>query len=317
MNEIGGYFGLEKLISREYYKNLLAINTARNCLLYLLKAKNIKKLYIPYFNCDSISDMCRRNGYEYEYYHIDSDFMPLFAKETSAETYLYIINYYGRITETEIRSLKRKYNFIIIDNAQAFFQKPLDGIDTFYSCRKFFGVPDGAYLSTDVKLEEELETDISGRRMTHILGRYEETAVKYYSYFIENDESFKREPLKYMSSLTHNLLGAVDYEQAYCARNNNYCYLAKRLDCQNRLRPAEPNGAYAYPFYAANAMEIRRILAEKKIYVAVLWPNVLNEAPQDSLEYDYSAHILPLPCDQRYTTEDMQYILDELKKAGM
>ena len=40
--EIGGYFGLEPLISNEYYKDLIALNTARNALLYILK-HNVKK----------------------------------------------------------------------------------------------------------------------------------------------------------------------------------------------------------------------------------------------------------------------------------
>lgn len=44
MKEIGGYFGLEELINNEYYKDLIPLNNGRNSLLYLLKAKNIKKL---------------------------------------------------------------------------------------------------------------------------------------------------------------------------------------------------------------------------------------------------------------------------------
>ena len=43
MNEIGGYFGLEELIHNEYYPNLVAVNTARNALLYLVKAKGIRE----------------------------------------------------------------------------------------------------------------------------------------------------------------------------------------------------------------------------------------------------------------------------------
>ena len=39
MKEIGGYFGLETLTQKEYYFNLIALNSGRNCLAYLLKAK--------------------------------------------------------------------------------------------------------------------------------------------------------------------------------------------------------------------------------------------------------------------------------------
>ncbi|MBP2639401.1 MAG: hypothetical protein H6Q66_352 [Firmicutes bacterium] len=315
MNEIGGYFSLEELVSSEYHQDLLALNNARNCLLYLLKAQNIEKVYIPYFNCDSVSDMCQRNGYEYEYYPINADFMPVFEKKISSTQRLYIINYYGRISNETIGIFKEKYKHIIIDNAQAFFQKPVEGIDTLYSCRKFFGVPDGGYLSTDARLEENLATDTSGKRMKHLLGRYEGPAANFHVDFKKNDEAFKGEPLKTMSKLTHNLLGAIDYKRVCDIRNRNYRFLAEQFDGMNRLKPVDPCGAFAYPFYAENASEIKKKLAQKNIYIPTLWPNVLNQMPKDSVEYDYSANILPLPCDQRCTMEDMQYIAEELKKC--
>ena len=69
MKEIGGYFGLEQLISNEYYKDLIPLNNGRNALLYLLKARNIKKLYIPYYLVNVVSEMCSRNGYSFKYYN--------------------------------------------------------------------------------------------------------------------------------------------------------------------------------------------------------------------------------------------------------
>src|SRR5665648_562646 len=197
MKEIGGYFGLEQLIKKELYSNLISLNTARNALLYLIKAKKINKIFIPYYLCNSVSDVLISNKIDFEYYNIDAMFNPIFEKELKENEYLYIVNYFGQINNKKISSLKHKHRRIIIDNTQAFFQTPLDGIDTIYSCRKFFGVPDGAYLSTDKRLSEELEIDISRERMTHILGRYEGVASDYYSHFRKNDTSLKSEPLKY------------------------------------------------------------------------------------------------------------------------
>ena len=74
MKEIGGYFGLEEFCGREYYQGLVAVNNARNALVYLIKAKSIKKLFVPYFLCDSVSSVCEREGCVYEYYCIDEDF---------------------------------------------------------------------------------------------------------------------------------------------------------------------------------------------------------------------------------------------------
>lgn len=302
--EIGGYFGLEPLISNEYYKDLLALNTARNALLYILKARRIQKLYIPYYLCDSVSEMCDREGYTYEFYHINSSFLPDFEKNLSDNEYLYIVNYYGQISNEQIKNLQAKYERIIIDNVQAFFQKPVQGIDTIYSCRKFFGVPDGAYLSTDCMLEEELPEDVSSERLKHLLGRFEtDSASTYYQDFKKNDESFKTLELRTMSKLTHNFLGAIDYDKVKKIREENYLFLHEQLKGTNRLNLTMPEGPYAYPFYCENGMELRRELAEQKIYVPTLWPNVLFS--DDQIAKDYARNILPLPCDQRYRYEDM------------
>ena len=312
--EIGGYFGLEPLISNEYYKDLIALNTARNALLYILKARKIQKLYIPYYLCDSVSEMCNREGYTYEFYHINSGFLPVFEKDLSDNEYLYIVNYYGQISNEQIKNLQAKYKRIIIDNVQSFFQIPIHGIDTIYSCRKFFGVPDGAYLSTDCLLEEELPEDVSSGRLKHLLGRFETgSASTYYQDFKKNDESIKTLELRTMSKLTHNFLGAIDYDKVKKIREENYLFLHEQLKGTNRLNLTMPEGPYAYPFYCENGMELRRELAEQKIYVPTLWPNAL--CSDDLITKDYAVNILPLPCDQRYSSSDMLKIIKELQKC--
>ncbi len=140
MKEIGGYFGLEQLVSNEYYKDLIPLNNGRNALLYVLKARGINKLYIPYYLCDSVSDMCSRNGYNFEYYNVDTEFMPIFNKTLTDEEYLFVVNYFGQLTNEKVRELKHRFGQIILDNVQAFFQKPIEGIDTISSCRKFFTI---------------------------------------------------------------------------------------------------------------------------------------------------------------------------------
>ncbi|MBQ8830407.1 MAG: hypothetical protein IJ017_02265 [Oscillospiraceae bacterium] len=312
--EIGGYFGLEEFYGREYHDGLIAVNNGRNALLYILKAKKIKKIYLPYFLCDSVRQMCEREGYSYGLYNISSDFMPLFDGKLDADEYLYVVNYYGQISNEQICTLKRKYKNIIFDNVQAFFQKPVSGIDTVYSCRKFFGVPDGGYLATDVLLDEEMALDVSKDRMKHILGRFEGAASDYYADFKENDSSFNNCTLRKMSVLTQNILKAVDYESVRRKRNENFAMLEKHLGEYNGLRFTTPDGPYCYPFYCKNGMRIKKALAAQKIYVATLWPNVLELS--GTLEKDYAENILPLPCDQRYDAEDMeriaQYVCAEL-----
>lgn len=309
MREIGGYFELDQFINKPYYENLVELNTGRNALLYLVKAKKISKIYLPYFLCNSVSDVLSKYKIDYEYYNVGKDFFPIFEEKLKEDEYLYIVNYYGQITDDVTRKFKKEYKNIILDNTQSFFQKPIVGVDTIYSCRKYFGVPDGAYLSTDVVLNERLEEDQSSFRMKHILGRFEGKASDYYIEFKKNDETFKELPIKSMSKLTRNILGAIDYEKVIETRNRNFEYLHNRLRNKNILDIKLPYGPFAYPYYVENGIEIRKRLAEKKIYIPTLWPNVLKENHEDSIEYDYAANILPLPCDQRYGVEDMDKIV--------
>ncbi len=311
MKEIGGYFEFESLISNEFYSDLIAVNNARNALLYILKARKIKKLYIPYFLCDSISGVCDREDYDFEYYKIGNDFLPIFDKKLGKDEYVYIVNYYGQIDNAKVELLKKDFKNIIFDNVQAFFQRPVDGVDTIYSCRKFFGVPDGGYVATDAVINEFLETDISKDRMKHLLGRFEgNSASDYYMYFKDNDNSFREAKLSLMSRLTHNIMGAIDYDIVRKKREENYSFLDSQLGKINKLSLKMPIGPYAYPFYCKNGISIKKKLSEKKIFVATLWPNVLQM--DDSVEKDYAENILPLPCDQRYNEEDMMRIVQEV-----
>lgn len=313
MKEIGGYFGLEQLVDNAHYKHLLALNTGRNALLYLIRAKDIRKIYIPYYLCDSVSNMLQQHGCSFYYYHIDANFNPIFNQSLEENAFLYVVNYYGQLENAMIESLKQRYERIIVDNTQAFFQEPVSGVDTIYSCRKFFGVPDGAYLSTDSVLDDDLVVDVSKDRMGHILGRYEGSASEYYDRFQENDASFRFEPLEYMSKLTRNILGAIDYDAVRRIREQNYAYLQKMLGALNRLIITSPPGPFAYPFYLENGVAIRRHLAEKRIYVPTLWPNVSRGEPDGSVERDYATNILPLPCDQRYSIGDMEYMVRHIQ----
>ena len=66
MREIGGYIELEHYQGNEYHKGI-ALNSGRNCLRYLIKAKKIQKILIPDWCCRAIKDVCRQENV-YMYY---------------------------------------------------------------------------------------------------------------------------------------------------------------------------------------------------------------------------------------------------------
>ena len=308
MKEIGGYIELDTYTGKMLHDEGIKLNCGRNALAYIIKAKNIKKLWMPKFMCDSCDIVLSDNQVDVEYYSIGLDFKPI-IKEWDG--WLYVVNFYGQLSNEYLSSLGKN---IIVDNAQAYFQEPIPRVDTLYTCRKFFGVADGAILYTDKYIEVE-EQDESFGRMNFLLGRYERSASEFYSEYVENNHLFKNEPIKSMSKLTENLLHGIDYEMVKKRRTQNFSNLHRKLHTINKLTLSVPDGAFMYPLYIDNGEDVRKQLQAKKIFIPTLWPAVFNLCNEDDVEYDMAKNILPISVDQRYGIEDMEYIVQEIDKC--
>ena len=311
MKEIGGYQDFEQYHGIMLHDDGIKLNCGRNCLAYLIEARSIKKICLPYYICESVINLCRKYDLDITFFHTGLDFKPE-TIHLEPDRWLYLVNYYGQLSEEDIILLKRQYKKIIVDNAQAYFDEPVEGIDTLYTCRKFFGVPDGAILYTDSKFGRTLDRDESYTHMDFLMGRYERTASEFHKSMVENNQRFINEPIKRMSRLTENILHSIDYEKVLEIRTANYVYLSDNLEKRNLLRLNQPAGAFAYPLLVENADKIREKLIKKKVYVPTLWPNVLEDAEKTMSEYKLVRDILPLPCDQRYGIEEMKYIVSQI-----
>lgn len=312
MREIGGYMGLEDFRGEEYYSDLTRVNLGRTALLWLLEARGYRKLLLPFYLCSSVTESCRKAGISLEFYRISRDLSPILSRQLQEGEALYLVNYYGQLTDQKILEYQKAYGRIIVDHTHSFYQRPLPGVDTLYSCRKFFGVSDGAYLSTDARLPQK-ERDISMDHMAHVLGRYETDAGSWYQAMLDNARSYETAPILTMSRLTENLMRAVDYPRVKAARERNYRTLKELLPCSHPCQRTVPEAPFAYPYYHKDGIRLRSFLAGRKIFVPTNWSNVLRDMPPDSLEYDLAANVLPLPCDQRYGQEDMESIAESIR----
>lgn len=310
--EIGGYIEFTQFNGSIFHDDAIALNSGRNCLAYLIESKNIKRIAIPKFLCDSVSDICKKYNLDIRYYSIGKDFLPQILQHEDGE-WIYLVNYYGQIDNNQIVEFKQKYKNIIVDNVQAFFQKPVQNVDTIYTCRKFFGVSDGAFLYTDKKIDRKLEIDISYNRMIHLLGRYEETASMHYTEYTNNEMEFSSLPLRRMSKLTRNLLRGINYDEISAVRERNFLILDNMLCDLNQINLRMPCGAFMYPLYMPNGVDIRKKLQEEEIYIPTLWSDVFEICDESETEFDMAKNILPLPCDQRYNIDDMLCMVEKIK----
>lgn len=311
MGEIGGYIELEHYHGKMLHEDGLKLNCGRNCLKYLIEARAIKEICLPALICDSVIGACREAGTQIRFYPVKEDFRPV-LDHVPHDAWVYVVSYYGQYTPEETAVIQQRFPHMILDLAQAYFDPPAQNCDTLYTCRKFFGVPDGGILYTDAAYTAELPQEPSYMHMAHLLGRFECGGSAYYRQSVENNLRMKTLPVGRMSGLTENLLRSIDYGSVKIRRTKNYAYLAKALSAQNSLSLQDTEGAFAYPFYTEYAAELRKYLQQKQIYIPTLWPNVLETEDPASPAYRLAANVLPLPCDQRYTEKEMAVMADEI-----
>ena len=315
--EIGGYFELEHFDGKSFHENGIALNSGRGCLSYLTELRQIKTIWIPDFMCDSVSNCFKRDGVFVHEYSITEDFLPNYNEIIfDSDSWLYLMDYYGTIEEDIVN---QAYSFsqgrLIVDETHAYYNQPWSNADTLYTCRKWFGVSDGAYLYTKDNsiLKRSLPNDYSYERMEYMLGRFELSANEFFRQAQDNNDFFDDQPAKTMSRITANLLRAIDYKSVAKKRFRNWEILNKNLSGVNKLKLNQPKTApFMYPLLLENADGVRSMLADMRIYVPTLWPNVAQKN-DGSVACNFAKNILPLPIDQRYEEEDMKLILEALR----
>lgn len=313
MGAIGGYFELELRKDKHYHKTALRLNTARNCFEYVLRARGYKKVYMPFYTCGVMFQPLDTLGIECEFYNINLQFEIIDLPELEVDSALLYTNYFS-LKQDYIKVLAGRYGSqLIVDNAHAFYVDPLDGIDTFYSARKFFGVPDGAYLYTDCLLDDVLEQDISIDRMSHLLKRIEFGPENGYDDFRRSEDSLDNQPIKRMSKLSEVLLCNIDYKEIAAKRCENFDFIHSHLKDKNEINVDLPDGTVpmCYP-YLISHNDIRQILVDNKVFIPTYWEGV-TESQQ--INISQLQRILPLPIDQRNTLDKLSKILYLLEQC--
>ncbi|WP_054773161.1 hypothetical protein, partial [Methylogaea oryzae] len=273
-----------------------------------------------WYLCDSMVEPLRMAGVECARYAIGADLAPAGPIPLGAGDWLLYVNYFG-LCDGQVDRLLASYpaGQVVVDNSQAFYSAPRPCLATIYSPRKFFGVPDGGYLVTELALVPPAEQDgDSIDRCCHLLQRLAFDAESGYAQFAAAEQSLAGLPPKRMSSLTEKLLNAIDYEAAGSRRRENFAFLQQRLGNANRLPLAPQPDAepLCYPFLPESPIR-RGALQARRLYVPQYWPELLAEnIPIPPFERGLADGLIPLPVDQRYGSAEMTELLQRLADAA-
>lgn len=314
MKAIGGYFGLELSTGGMFpHCEGLLVNSARNALEAILRGLPTgSEVLLPRFTCEVVLEPFIRTGTGYRLYDVDDNLELPVLPDLKANQYLLYTNYFG-IKSRYVNSLSAIYRSkLIVDNAQALFDEPGTGCHTVYSPRKFAGVADGGIAISGNLPKFDLEYDMSYGRCSHLLKRLDKGAEAGYTDFCSNDASLVGLPLRRMSRLTESILRSTDWEMVKEKRRKNFETLHNALGATNRLSIPDKDDydcPMVYPYRSDNEA-LRNRLISRKVFVATYWPNVLRDNSSDSIAHKLSSSILPLPIDQRYGGEEMDYIIE-------
>lgn len=305
--EIGGYFALESVNTPIYHSNGVFLNSARNALRYIIRAYNITKISLPYYTCPVVWQVVKDENCQIIPYDLNDNFMPDVFLEK--ETYLVYNNYFG-ICGKNVETLLNMYPNLIIDNAQAFYAQPR-GIASFYSPRKFFGLPDGGITVCNKILSEEFNKSVSCDLCSHLLIRHDLSASAGYKEFQKNDATLGTRPIELMSNLTQTLMGNIDYQNAKNKRLRNFIFLHDNLKENNKIKI--DMHAYDVPMVYPLKTDIETLrtkLIQNKIYVAKYWATEDIDCMSSEKSQNLANSVIPLPIDQRYDLDDMKRILE-------
>lgn len=254
--------------------DIIKLNTARNCLRYIIKVYNIKELWVPYYICPAVRNAIVLEKSRLKFYHIDKNFFP--TQEFKKDDFILYPNYFG-ISAKNVEKLSFIYKNLIVDNAHAFFMPHL-GLASFSSLRKFFPLADGAYLYCTKILEEKFKKS------------KDREPPQSEKDFFTNEIFLDKENIKVLSSSTEQLISNIDFNLEKEKRLKKFFYYHQKLQQTNELKInlSKEDIPFVYPYITHNNAFIKGL---KGLTILRYW----NNLPSDFLEYTFYKYLIPIP----------------------
>lgn len=317
--EYGGFLPLELNSGNEYFAKyeqyLHRFNSIKAALHFLILWLEPKKIYVPYYYCPSTIEAIRRTNIKICFYHIDKELMPVYLSDEEQSIVL-LVDYFGVRSEL-VKKIARTFRRaeVIIDMAHGFYEEPViaEHIHNVYSAKKFFGIPDGAYLISKTMTPVEMPLSKAHGYAEYLLTSYEEGTNAAYQMKKDADRLIATD-YNWMSKLAIGLLRNVDYNRVQSQRTDNYQILLEAFIDLNELILPERCAAYHFPLLISNCgKDIKNQLIKERVYVPTLWTGIDLLKNGNAFELDMQENAIFLPVDQRYDIVDMKFIAGRVK----
>jgi hypothetical protein len=313
MTAVGGFFELETNRGGElWHRSGVALTSGRACLRAILELMRPARVLVPFYLCDAALEPLRLLNIPFEFYSLTSSLDPSPEAWPDDAGVLYV-NYFDMKTERADWLAAALGPRAIVDDTQAFFRRGHARGWSFNSARKFFGVPDGAYVYGPRTGDVRRAAPNDGAQAAHLASRLAGRQEIAYQQYVDAEAHVSLD-VRLPSSAASRLLDGLPYEQVRTARRHNFAQLHERLACMNTLGMDLTLDADAAPFcypFLPSRPSLHQALWHRQIFVPRLWPEVASRpGGLFTWERDLAARLLPLPIDHRYGHDDMTRVTD-------
>ncbi len=315
MKVIGGFY--ELLLPAEsfgYHKGALALSNGRACTGVIINNIDIKKCYLPNFTCNAVYHPFEDAQVPFELYNINEQMDVVNPPTLQDGEYFYYINYYG-VKNNIVQKLHDLYgDRLIIDNTHDFFKKQQHNCWSFTSARKYFGVPDGAFLYSPIPLQNNFDR-FNLYSLEHNIERLKGNQRTSFTLYQNYEQSLTCD-IKKISIVSEKLLSSVDIELVKFKRRKNFQILHDKLGSENLFNLtslAEDDIPFAYPFLPKIIFNKSK-LYPLNIFIPTLWADPLSRKITTPFESKLASNLMPLPIDERYNAEDINFMVNQILK---
>ena len=297
------------------------------------------KVLIPAYTCQTVLTAFEEAGWSCSLFNIKKDLRidtnDLTIKAVSQSPSLLVVHpYYGMDLNKEeidaIYAVKQQGVKIIVDLTQCLFSdQELDFVDYYVgSYRKWYAIPDGGFLKNrsgigilqpQEEYEEFVSRELDAMYLRGLYFQNEEQRTKDISIKLSKSADHTAEtnisPHR-MSRYSCYLKSHYNLQDIQQKRTTNFTFLFQRIVKNKHVQPicedihSLTTAPLYYTIYVSDRAKLQKLLALESIYAPVIWP--VEDAKvliNDNIKYIYD-HLLAIPCDQRYDTNDMQRIVN-------
>ncbi len=347
VHEIGSIFSIDRdrqIAAKHGGDNdVLRFSLCREALLTIAKqlGHREKKVLLPAYTCQTVIAPFVQEGWQCAFYPVDRDLRidkaAIVRLAKSLNPSLCVVHpYFGNeLNAEELETLGKVKDLscvLVEDRTQILFSEHYHKIFDYYvgSYRKWFPIPDGAFLKNGasalpIAASEMVENDKFVQLQTE--------AMCLRGDFLKNgDENVKNRSRQMveqansvisgkifphcMSGSSQKIMNQTDVKLLMQRRMDNYRFLFEHLQHQTVCRRVKQDISELttvplyFPVYVQNRAALQAKLCTHRIYAPILWPVQTTDILINDTIKEIFDTILMIPCDQRYTEEDMQFVVD-------